>query len=215
MRVMPQPRVLAEPVAVLLMSKEECVGDPRLEEFRTGEGPAGREVRIILANLLSGEAVPQTVAMLQAEDSGALLGIASVRLDGNAQIGARSSTPWFLRRLSSKPYVNLVARDERYANHVLADGRTRLGAALVRSALELVEREHRGGPMPTVWALVRRENLASKRAFRQFAFYPHARSAENQQDVFVRRAGRVLPPRPEASVLRPIGWSSRAQEVSA
>jgi hypothetical protein len=187
-------KALDGPVRVTLQSKAECVGDPRLEEFRCGEGPAAREIQMILENLHGGEALPQTVAMLSDDSSGALLALASIRIDGNAQIRAKATTPWFLRRLSTNPYVNLLVRDERYRNHVLCDGQTRLGTAALRAGLEVVEAELPDRAIPTVWALVRRANETSKLAFREFAFYPHARSAENQQDVFVRRAGRSLPP---------------------
>jgi hypothetical protein len=190
------PTVLGGPVRAELRTKAQCVGDSKLEEFDAGSGPAARETRLILDNLLSGEALPQTVALLTEDSSGSLLGLASVRIDGNAQLRAKASTPWFVRRLSRNPYVNLVARDERYRNHVLCDGRTRLGAAILRAGLEIVEQESTTATLPTVWALVRRENDASKRVFAEFAFYAHDRSAENQQDVFVRRAGRPLPAPP-------------------
>jgi hypothetical protein len=201
------PTVLAGPVRVLLQSKEECVEDPRLEAFKVGDGPATREVRIILENLISGEANPQTIALLEHQATGALLGLASVRTDGNAQIRRRSTTPWFLRRLAASPYVNLIARDERYRNHLLQDGRTRLGEALVRAALETVEVEQPNQGLPTIWALVQRQNLASKRAFAKYAFYPHDRSDENPQDVLVRRAGRRLPAPPELGAYRPARWA--------
>lgn len=198
------PIVLAAPVRVTLHTKAQCIDDPRLADFVCGPGPATAEVRAIVENLLNGDALPQTVAMLSDAASEELLGIASVRVDGNAQIRAKASTPWFLRRLSVNPYVNVVARDERFRNHVLSDGQTRLGTVLVRAALEAIEQELGGGPLPAIWALIRRRNLASKRAFRQLAFYPHARSAENQQDVFVRRAGRTLPPPPHPSAYVPL-----------
>jgi hypothetical protein len=187
-------KALDGPVRVSLQSKAECAGDSRLEEFRCGDGPAAHEIQMILENLHSGEALPQTVAMLSEESSGALLALASIRIDGNAQIRAKASTPWFLRRLSTNPYVNLLVRDERYRNHVLCDGQTRLGTAALRAGLEVVEAELPDRAIPTVWALIKRANETSKLTFREFAFYPHARSAENQQDVFVRRAGRSLPP---------------------
>jgi len=191
-------------VIVTPRSKAECANEPLLEEFRCEGGPAAGEVQMIVANLLSGEALAQTVALVQEESSGELLGIASVRMDGNEQIRSRSSEPWFLRRLAVNPYVNVIARDERYRNHVLRDGRTRLGTALLRAALELVEQSAPGKPLPTVWALIRRENRASQRAFREFAFYPHDRSEESQQEVFVRRAGRPLPPAPDPEAYRPL-----------
>ncbi len=195
-------------------SKAECAGDPRLADFHVDEGPAARETRIILENLHSGEALPQTVALLATED-GPLLGIASIRLDGNAQLRAKPSTPWFVRRLSRNPYVNLIARDARFRNHVLGDGETRLGTAILRAGLEVVENELPTRELPTIWALVRRENEASKRAFAEFAFYPHDRSAENEQDVFVRRAGRRLPPAPRDRSYVPFARETPARERSA
>jgi hypothetical protein len=197
-------RILSGPVRVELRSKAECVGDSRLQEFSAGDGPAAHEVRLILENLHSGEALAQTVALLTAGPGGRLLGLASVRIDGNAQVRAKASTPWFLRRLSRNPYVNLIARDVRYAGHLLADGRTRLGSAVLRAGLEALQHELGGPPLPTVWALVRRENEASKRAFGEFAFYPHDRSDESQQDVYVRRAGRRLPAAPSADAYVPL-----------
>ncbi len=185
-------------MAIELRSKAQCAGDGRLLEFVAGDGPAAHEVRMILENLYSGEALPQTVAMMIDSDAGALLGIASIRIDGNAELRAKASTPWFLRRLTRNPYVNLIARDDRYRNHVLSDGHTRLGTALLRAGLEIVASETAGRELPTVWALVRRGNEASKRTFGEFAFYAHDRSHENEQDVFLRRAGRRLlapPPR--------------------
>jgi len=203
---------LVAPVRVTVRSKEECAGDPQLEGFRCSGGPAGREVELIVANLLSGEAVPQTVAFVNDVAGGALLGIASVRPGGNAQLRARSSTPWFVRRLSTNPYVNMIARDERYAGRVLLDGSTRLGTAILRAGLEALAAELGSERLPTVFALIRRENEISKRTFGEFAFYPHDRSSENQQDVYVRRAGRRLPPAPPLDAYIPLG---REVEVRA
>lgn len=216
----PAPTPLAGPLTVVLRDKSECAGDRQLEGFDAGGGPAGEEVRMIVENLLSGEALPQTVAMLKEEPSGELVGFASVRMDGNAQVRAKPTTPWFLRRIANNPYVNVVARDERYRNRVLCDGQTRLGVVLVRAALEVVQLEladSQAPQMPSVWALIRRQNQASKRAFRRLAFYPHARSRENQQDVYVRRAGRALPPAPDPGAYRPAATRSRPrrQHLSA
>lgn len=195
---------LRAPVRVLVKSKEECQGDPLLEDFRCAGTSAAEEVRMIVENLLCGEALPQTVAMLIEEWGGGLVALASIRLDGNAQIRADADVPWFLRRLASNPYVNLIARDERYRDHVLADGSTRVGRAALRAGLEVVQAAHPGQPMPTTWALVRRDNEPSRRTFGAFAFYPHDRSRENQQDVFVRRAGRPLPAAPDPRGYRPL-----------
>ncbi len=197
--------MLGAPVRVTVRSKDECVNEPQLEDFRCSDGPAAREVALIVGNLLSGEALPQTVAFVNDAAAGTLLGIASVRPDGNAQLRAKPSTPWFVRRLSTSPYVNIIARDERYAGYVLSDGRTRLGTAILRAGLEALAAELGGGALPTVWALVRRQNDVSKRTFGEFAFYPHDRSRENQQDVFVRRAGRRMPAAPPLDAYIPVG----------
>jgi hypothetical protein len=212
----PAPTRLEGPVEVSLRSKEQCEGDARLREFHCADGPAAREVEIILENLISGEALPQAVAFLTDSASGALLGLASVRLDGNAQIRRRSSAPWFLRRLSANPYVNLIARDGRWRNAVLGDGETRLGSVLVRAALEVIEHELSAVQLPTIWALVQRKNDLSKQAFAAYAFYPHARSQENPQDVYVRRSGRPLPPPPDPSAYRPLaGKAATAGHLTA
>ena len=170
----PSLRSLTAPVAVEIRSKDECVDHDDLAGFSCHDGPAAKEVRMIVGNLLSGEALQQTVAMIRDTATGTLVGLVSVRMDGNAQIRTKSGTPWFLRRISVNPYVNLLARDERYRGHLLADGTTGIGAALLRAGLELIANE-RGGSMPSVWALVKRENAASKRAFSQFAFHLHDR----------------------------------------
>ena len=210
-----QPTQLRAPVRVELRSKDECVGDERLPEFRAGEGPAAREARLILENLYSGEALPQTVALVLGQDGDDLLGLASVRLDGNAQLRGKASTPWFVRRLSRNPYVNMIARDERYRTRMLSDGRTRLGSAVLRAGLEAIAAELAAPELPTVWALVRRENEASKRTFGEFAFYAHDRSHENQQDVFVRRAGRKLPSPPGEDAYVSFARAESARERSA
>lgn len=198
-------RTLDAPVRVTVRGKDECVGDRQLQGFSCGDGPAAREVGLIVGNLLSGKALAQTVAFVNDVASGALLGIASVRPEGNAQLRGKSSTPWFVRRLSTNPYVNVVARDERYAGSLLADGTTRLGTAILRAGLEALAQELGGGSLPTVWALIRRQNDVSKRTFSEFAFYPHDRSPENQQDVYVRRAGRRLPAPPPPDAYIPLG----------
>lgn len=201
------PAALSVPVQVILRGKEECIGDPDLAGFRCSDGPAAGEVGMIVANLLSGAALEETVAMLKLEDTGELVGLVSIRMDGNAQIRGKASTPWFLRRISVNPYVNLLARDERFHNHLLADGRTRISAALLRAGLEVVAAERGGEPLPSVWALVKRENFAGKRAFAQLAFHRHRRSAENQQDVVVRRAAKPLPTPPGRDAYLPAGRS--------
>ena len=162
--------MLGAPVRVTVRSKDECVSEPQLEEFRCSDGPAAREVALIVGNLLSGEAVPQTVAFVNDAAAGTLLGIASVRPDGNAQLRAKPSTPWFVRRLSTNPYVNMIARDRRFAGYVLSDGRTRLGTAVLRAGLEVLAAELGDSTLPTVWALIRRQNTTSKRTFGEFAF---------------------------------------------
>ena len=168
-----EPTALSAPVSVTLRTKAQCIGDQRLTDFVFGSGPAMAEVRSIVDNLLSGDALPQTVAMLSDVGSGELLGIASVRVDGNSQIRAKSSTPWFLRRLSVNPYVNVVARDKHFRNYVLSDGCTRLGTILVAPPWK---------PSSTSWAAGRcrpsgRSSVAATSPARgPFASWPSTRT---------------------------------------
>ena len=67
--------------------------------------------------------------------------------------------------------------------------------------------------LPTVWALISRQNEVSKRTFSEFAFYPHDRSPENQQDVYVRRAGRRLPPAPPVEAYIPLGYEVEVRSL--
>jgi hypothetical protein len=72
-----------------------------------------------------------------------------------------------------------------------------------------------GRALPTVWALIRRQNDVSKRTFGEFAFYPHDRSRESQQHVFVRRAGRRMPAAPPLEAYIPLGREPAVRPLKA
>jgi hypothetical protein len=192
---------LTRPVEVIVRTKEECVGDPQLERFSVTDGPAAAECQGIITNLISGKAVPQTVAFVKEQGTGTLLGLTSVRMGGNKESRQNPFCPEWLKKLSHNPYVGLLCRDDRYRNCELLDG-TRLSTILVRAGIELVTPV--GTKPPTMFAFVKRDNRGSLKAFGHFAFHPHARSAESAQEVLVRRAGKPLPPAPDPNAFRPV-----------
>jgi hypothetical protein len=198
---------LERPVVVVVKTKAQCVEDPDLEAFAVEDGPAAEECESIRRNLLSGDAVEQTVAMLKEDGAGRLLGLVSVRFDGRANWREPfAKVPPLLKKLSRTAYINVLARDTRLEGCVLADGETRLGDALVRAGLELATFPDARTPLP-LCALALRENHRSHRAFEAQGFRVHADSWQCNQDVLVRRGGRPLlkaPPHQAYSPLRAV-----------
>ncbi len=212
----PDATVLPCQVRVLVRDGAVCRADPLLARLSCTHGPVAHAVQGKIANLLAGTAWPQTVAYLLDAESGALLALVSVCLDGhpNRHTFATAHT----RRIARHPHVNILARDDRYANHVLRDGRTRLGTAALRAALEIVLRERPGpqGELPLVWGFVDPDNRASLRAFAGAGFHPRkakpvfhdagdGRFVPVERDlVVVRSAGKPLPAAPPADAYRPL-----------
>jgi len=195
------------------------VGDPLLAELVCPDGPVADTVEEKRRNLLEGNAWEQTVVYVMEEVTGRLLAVATVCLDGHPN--RRTLQPAYVRRIGGNPYVNLLVRDARLHNHVLLDGKTRLGTAALRGALEAVLRERPGrvGELPLVWGWVDRENAASLRAFATVAFRPAKKDAlwqspgagllaQAKHDItVVRPAGKPLPPPPPLRAYLPLAAS--------
>lgn len=100
--------------------------------------PSANEVNATAARLFhggtqeEGGALPQQVILLR-DRHDSLLGVSYVIPEGDG-------------RLDPVPYLNGYGRDKRFARFTLADGKTTLGEALIRSAVELVTPE--GGEPP-------------------------------------------------------------------
>jgi hypothetical protein len=195
---------LSGPVVVSVKTSAECRGDPDLAAFRVDDGPAAAECEAIRTRLLSGEAHEQTVAMLREEGSSQILSLISIRFDGRSGWQRPFvQLPPFLRRLVHKPYVNLVARDSRFARCTLADGETRLGAATLRAGLELAMAPPSEAPQP-LWALIDPTNERARRAFAAAGFRVHPRSRDLGAHVLVRRRDLPLGPAPVPDAYRPL-----------
>ena len=196
---------LRGPVVVSVKASTECYDDPDLARFLVADGPAAVECEAIRARLLAGEAHEQTVAMLRPEGSSEILSLISIRFDGRSGWQRRFvQLPRFLRRLVHKPYVNLLARDTRYARCLLADGETSLGAATLRAGLELATAPGAVAPLP-LWALTDRDNHRARRAFTDVGFRVHPASRSFEADVVVRRRDLALGPAPAPHAYRPLG----------
>jgi hypothetical protein len=195
------PNTLTRPVEVVLRTNAECRENPDLESFRVPAGPSAEECRIIISNLLEEAASPQIVAFISERETGNLLALASVRLQGNLEVQLNLDNPPWLRELSRHPYVGLLVRDERYRGCVLGDGRTRLSTVALRAVVEAATPPD--GPPPFMWAFCQRENAPSLRAFARNGFHPHTRDDGVNQYVLTRLAATRLLAPPERSVYIP------------
>jgi hypothetical protein len=187
------------PCAVEIVARDghDCKGDAQLAGLVVTDGPAAFEINSARANLIEDEALEQTVALVKRVDTGELLGFANVRYHEPFQ---EHVPPWLVG-LRSKPYIGVLARDDRYFKCKLADGETWLGAALVRSVIEI--HTPLGEPPEKFWAFTKRNNRWPRRAFRANDFQRHPRSAEHPEDILVRQAGVDLRPPPGPDVYIP------------
>ncbi len=164
----------------------------QLAALTVSDGPAVDEINSIKRNLVAGEALPQKVALAKRVDTGELLGFANVRHHTEPFVGV--DPPFWLDTLRRHRYVGALARDDKYFKCRLADGKTWLGGALVRSVVELVTPTDE--LPPKLWAFAWRINERSHRAFEGRGFRVHPRSPECSQDVLVRPADEELSPPP-------------------
>ncbi len=67
-------------------------------------------------------------------------------------------------------YIGALGTDLRYRKHLLDDGQTRPGAALMQEALTAIQAMFGGPPMAYVFAKVKRSNAASKRLHDEHGF---------------------------------------------
>jgi hypothetical protein len=138
-----------------------CCGKDRLEE---------REVNQTVCRIYGGAAEAQWIAVILErpgeKDVGghpSLVGVCGVMtgaLDGVPGVDAGSEGG----------YIGAFGTDMRYRKHLLDDGKTRPGNALMRAALEAIQAMFGGEPMSYVFAKVKRTNSASRRLFDEHGF---------------------------------------------
>jgi hypothetical protein len=174
--------VLEDPSAYAKLTDLRC-GDSRSE-------PAVQEVEQTAARLVRGATTMAQTPVVLEDESGHLLGYASVHRRPALGYEDGRPRPWIADR-----YIVAFGRDRSYRDHRLRDNHTRIGELLLRAALDMIALEARGGPMPSVSALVRPENEASHRVLERLDFDHLPMDATGYaQDLRWRDRGLALPP---------------------
>jgi hypothetical protein len=96
-------------------------------------------------------------------------------------------------------YIGAFGTDLEFRKHLLEDGKTRPGNALMRGALEAIQAIFGGPPMVYVFAKVKRSNAASKRLHDEHGFEDTGNAGG--EHVLLR------PPALEPTFTRPQSWS--------
>jgi hypothetical protein len=149
--------VLGDPAAYPALAALRC-GDARSDI-------AAREVEQTAARLVAGTTTMAQTAVVVEDDSGTLLGFASVHRRPPLGYEDRGARPWIADR-----YIVAFGRDRAHRDHPLRDSSTRIGEVIVRAALDVIALEAPGRPMPAVSALVRPENISSHRVLQALGF---------------------------------------------
>jgi hypothetical protein len=174
--------VLRDPTTYAALAALRC-GDARSEAVV-------REVEQTAARLVAGTTTMAQTAVVLEDDSGALLGYASVHSRPPLGYEDRGPRAWIADR-----YIVAFGRDRAHRDHPLRDSRTRIGEVVVRAALDMIALEAPGRPMPSVSALVRPENEASHRLLEVLGFDNLPMAATGfAQDLRWRERGVPLPP---------------------
>jgi hypothetical protein len=174
--------VLGDPAAYPALAALRC-GDARSDI-------AAREVEQTAARLVAGTTTMAQTAVVVEDDSGTLLGFASVHRRPPLGYEDRGARPWIADR-----YIVAFGRDRAHRDHPLRDSSTRIGEVIVRAALDVIALEAPGRPMPSVSALVRPENISSHRVLQALGFenLPMATTGFHQ-DLRWRERSLELPP---------------------
>jgi ribosomal protein S18 acetylase RimI-like enzyme len=188
-------KVLVGPVQAHVLTNKKAEGFEPLKAFCCGDpsvggdrGHAIDEVHTIVSRLYNGEAVKQTVVMLEEEGgklgSGKLVSVCGVR-----RLKLFETTPFGSQAAKAMPpggYINVIGTDQRYRSFKIKKGGTSCGRYLLGRALRQINKEWNGGPMPYVWAAVRAGNDPSTGMFKSQGF----RRLDPPLGGFMLRPGR-------------------------
>lgn len=157
-------------------------GDPDTEK-------AVAEVQQTARRLHAGSTeMTQTPVVLE-DDAGELIGYCSVHRR-NPREYLDNALPYIADR-----YIVAFGRDLRFRKCLLRSNLTSVGAVLVQAGLDMIALEAERRPMPSVSALVRRENGDSHRIFESFGFKLRAGlAAGTGQECRWRARGTPPPP---------------------
>jgi ribosomal protein S18 acetylase RimI-like enzyme len=155
-------------------------GDRALRAFSAGsQRRYDVEVNAIIEELVGGEA-SSDVRVIAVEDDQAVAGVVGY---APRQLLPGDESP-------DAVYIAFLAVDAHYRGRRLPTGET-LGNALLAEALERIA-EEAGGNTPPVWALVERDNEASRRLLRRHGFASVSTGPSDDWEIEYRPAG--LPP---------------------
>ena len=186
-------KILKKPQAHIL-TKEKAKGFAPLEHFCAGDpavggdiGHAIDEVNTMVRRMFTGEAVKQTVVILEEEGgkigSGKLVGVCGVR---HLKLFETAVGTQAVAALPPGGYINVIGTDQRYRGYKIKKGGTTPGRHLLGRALKQINTEWHGGQMPYVWAAVLKGNESSNKMFRSHSF----RRCDPPFGGFVLRPGR-------------------------
>ena len=157
------------PVAYRILEEQKEYGP--LADFSCGKRgrQAEREINRTVSQLFGGTCPMQMLAVVLEKAAGAddygrqpLIGVCGLsRIKSQGIPGLADGT--------DIAYIPAIGTDAIYRDHVLEDGVTRCGSALLMSAM-VVTRTMFGGEMPAVLARVLPHNKGSMRLFREHGF---------------------------------------------
>jgi ribosomal protein S18 acetylase RimI-like enzyme len=171
-------KILVGPVQAHVLTNKKAEGFEPLKTFCCGDpsvggeiGQAIEEVHTIVSRLYNGEAVKQTVVVLEEEGgklgSGKLVGVCGIRRLKLFETAVGSQA---VKAMPPGGYINVIGTDQRYREFKVKKGGTSCGRHLLGRALKQINKEWHGGPMPYVWAAVLTGNDPSTGMFRSQGF---------------------------------------------
>jgi hypothetical protein len=170
---------LAEPLRPARVVEDPTAYE-QLADFSCGAGDAAWESHVdrVVGRLYKGEAIPQTLVVLEDAD-GRLVGVCSFWL-GDLM------APLFRTPIRDAPYINVIGVDRRFHGARLADG-SHPGDVLLRGALAAIHGLH---GYRHVFALVAPENARAHALFARHGFGEVSPLKEGRQAL------RIRPPLP-------------------
>jgi SEC-C motif len=190
-------RIIDSPVRIVLLNERTARGLDVLVNFPCGkdadthdEQRGVNEVRTVLHAVYEGRPAPTRV-VIAFDDQEAVVSLAVVGMNGDG-------------KLTKAPYIEALARHDRFSGRVLRDGATSAGGVAIHGVLDMLALVHGSDNLPTVSARVLPTNAKSHAIFTQFDFAALPRTQTHTEQVMrVRPPGHPLPPPLDPSIYIP------------
>ena len=191
-------RVIDCPVRIELLNERTARGLDWLVDFPCRRGAktpqerrAVHEVHVVLDAVFAGKDHPTEVVVAY-DDQDTPVSLAVVRMDGD-------------EKLTREPYIETIARHDRFHRAVLRDRSTSAGGAAMRGVLDMLALHYGQANLPSVTARVLGGNGRSRSIFTQadFAALPRSIPSADVQIVYQRPSRTLLPPSLDPSVYVP------------